>query len=150
MKGRKEMFTIYDSFGFLFTKAYNQIKDRLVPFLNEIGLTEKQMGTLLIISTNEGITQRKTGHLQQVDRTSMTQIIDVLENKEYAIRKKIPNDRRAYGLFLTNKGKLLIEQIRNEIQRIQDDYFKDISPSEIEILQKILIMVTTDDSQVDD
>ena len=92
---------IYDSFGFLFAKASNQLQDKLSEFLSKSNLTPKHMGMILIIYENDGITQKRAGEIQQVDRTTVTQIIDYLEERGYVVLNRVANDRRAYGLSLS-------------------------------------------------
>lgn len=133
---------IYDSFGFLFAKASIQLQNEISQFLLKNNLTPKQMGMLLVISENDGITQKKAGQIQQVDRTTVTQVIDYLEKRGYVVRKKIDSDRRAYGLSLTNDGALMAKMIYNEIDKAQTKYLKKLSNKEIVTLKNILLLLT--------
>ncbi|WP_195617954.1 MarR family winged helix-turn-helix transcriptional regulator [Clostridium paraputrificum] len=133
---------IYDSFGFLFAKASIQLQNEISQFLLKNNLTPKQMGMLLVISENDGITQKKAGQIQQVDRTTVTQVIDYLEKRGYVVRKKIDSDRRAYGLSLTNDGALMAKMIYNEIDKAQTKYLKKLSNEEIVTLKNILLLLT--------
>lgn len=133
---------IYESFGFLFAKASNQLQEKISPFLSEYDLSYKQMGMLLIIYENDGITQKKAGDIQQTDRTTVTQIIDYLEKYGYVLRIKNKNDRRSYGLSLTATGNDLVKEIFIEIDKIQKEYFSKLSIEEIKLLRKIMITLT--------
>lgn len=135
---------IYDSFGFLFAKASNQLQDKLSKFLSNNNLTTKQMGMILIIYENDGITQKKAGDIQQVDRTTVTQIIDDLEECGYVVRNRAVNDRRAYGLSLTNSGISMAEMIYNEISEVQNRYFNKLSEAEISTLKNMMLLLTTE------
>ncbi|MBS5306488.1 MarR family transcriptional regulator [Clostridium sp.] len=133
---------IYESFGFLFAKASNQLQEKILPFLSEYDLSYKQMGMLLIIYENDGITQKKAGDIQQTDRTTVTQIIDYLEKCGYVLRIKNKNDRRSYGLSLTSTGNDLVKEIFIEIDKIQKEYFSKLSIEEVKLLRKIMITLT--------
>ncbi|WP_066715808.1 MarR family winged helix-turn-helix transcriptional regulator [Clostridium sp. Marseille-P299] len=135
---------IYDSFGFLFAKASNQLQDKLSEFLSKNNLTPKHMGMILIIYENDGITQKRAGEIQQVDRTTVTQIIDYLEERGYVIRNRVANDRRAYGLSLSKAGITMAEMIYNEISEVQNKYLHKLSETEISTLKRMMILLTAE------
>lgn len=134
---------IYQSFGFLFAKASLQLQEKILPFLLAKDLSYKQMGMLLIIYKNEGITQKRAGEIQQTDRTTVTQIIDYLEKLGYVRRSKSKHDRRSYGLFLTSTGSNLVQEIWEEIDKIQKEYFTKFNCEDIEQLRKMMITLTS-------
>lgn len=140
---------IYESFGFLFTKASNQLQDKMFKFLSKNNLTPKQMGMILIIYENDGITQKKAGEIQQIDRTTVTQIIDYLEECGYVVRNRVDNDRRAYGLSLTNTGNSMAEMIYNEIYKVQSEYLYKLSLEEINTLKSMMILLTTEGENIE-
>ena len=140
---------IYESFGFLFAKASNQLQDKMFEFLSKNNLTPKHMGMILIIYENDGITQKKAGEIQQVDRTTVTQIIDYLEKCGYVIRNRVDKDRRAYGLSLTNTGNSMAEMIYNEIYKVQSIYLNRLSVAEINTLKSMMILLTTEVENVE-
>jgi DNA-binding MarR family transcriptional regulator len=72
------------------------------------GITSKHFGTLLIVGENPNVTQVEAANIQRVDRTTMGQLIDLLEDKQLLKRNRHPSDRRAYYLQLTSKGEEVI------------------------------------------
>lgn len=136
---------IVDSYGFLFAKASQKLHELLNPILEKEEITPKQMGLLLILEENPGITQKEAGIIQQIDRTTMTKLIDSLEKKGYAKRVSPSNDRRAYGLFLTKQGISKVANLWSSIYLAQDKLFAKLSKQQVSHLQEILQMIIADE-----
>lgn len=129
---------IYDSFGFLFTQASQMIQDHLRPALTELGLIPKQMGLMLLIEEQPGISQKEAGAVQRLDRTTMTQQIDHLEGAGYVERVARPSDRRAYGLYLTEKGTRTVAELWGHINSAHSDVFAKLSAEQVESMKECL------------
>jgi DNA-binding MarR family transcriptional regulator len=48
----------------------------------------------------------------RIDRTTMVDVVDDLENKGLVERKENPTDRRAYALVLTAKGREILPKVQ--------------------------------------
>lgn len=73
-------------------------------------LTLEQFQTLKILSMETGLTQRQLGLETKKNPANMTRILDRLAMKSLIARQADPNDRRAYLIFLTDKGQVLLEE----------------------------------------
>lgn len=136
---------IHNSYGFLFAKANQRIEQLLQPSLDEMGITSKQMGLIFIVQEHPGITQIKAAEIQQIDRTTMTQLVDSLERKEFIKRNRIPEDRRAYGLYLTEQGESIFTKLWAAINDVQAVYFQRISNDQMEQLKTILLLLINEE-----
>lgn len=86
-------------------KQYSQREfDRL-----GLDLTVEQWILIKIIDENDSITQKELAIKSFRDPSSITRTLDILEKKKIISRVPIPNDRRAYGISLSNKGKKFIK-----------------------------------------
>lgn len=132
------MFGIYDSFGFLFSKVSWQLSLLLQPVFDDLSINDKQAGIILIVGDQEGITQKEVGLIQQIDRTTMTKLIDELERKDMVERRVNPKDRRAYGLYLTENGIAVLKILEISIKSAQNEYFAGINQKEILALKTTL------------
>ena len=74
-------------------------------------LTLEQFQTLKALSPAAGLTQRQLGMEINKNPANMTRILDRLEAKELTLRRQDPADRRAYLVFLTDKGKVLMDEV---------------------------------------
>ena len=64
--------------------------------LGEIGLTARQVGILTLITEREPMTQRALGDGLEVDRTTMVELLDTLEEQGLVERRRCPEDRRPF------------------------------------------------------
>ena len=139
------MYKLYDSYGFLLAKASNQIQEAVNQHLTAFGLTPKQMGLLFVLLDNDGISQRRAGEIQQVDRTTTMQSVDHLEKAGYLVRNSMKNDRRSYSLSLTAEGAALAKRLYADVRKIQSRYLEAITPEERDLLKTILLKLTVGD-----
>ena len=73
-------------------------------------LTLEQFQTLKMLGQNTGLTQRQLGLETNKNPANMTRILDRLAMKSLIARQADPNDRRAYLVFLTDKGRALLDE----------------------------------------
>jgi len=67
------------------------------------GITQT-IGYILIFTTREGIPPSKIASLLGMKKSSLTRIIQKMEDDGCIIRKEDPNDKRITRIFLTPKG----------------------------------------------
>ena len=130
---------IYNSFGFLFAKVSQEMQMRAAKHLKQFHLTPKQLGLLLVLYENDGITQSRAGEIQRVDRTTVMQMTDFLERAGYVCRSPRKSDRRSYSLSLSKEGADLTEQLRQDLAEIQQEYLKPLQEDEIQTLKDLLL-----------
>jgi DNA-binding MarR family transcriptional regulator len=72
--------------------------------LAQIGLTARQAGILTLITESGPMTQKALGIALRIDRTTMVALIDDLEARGLAERRRHPQDRRAFLVTATLAG----------------------------------------------
>lgn len=90
------------------------------------------------------MTQKHVGQIQKIDRTSVTQLTDQLEEKGYVIRIRHLEDRRAYELHLTDSGTALVRKIDKHMKKVDERYFTNFSQDEITLLKQLLLKIMED------
>ena len=78
--------------------------------LKKLNLTYPQFGTLVALSKQENISQRKLAEFFGIDTTNMMVICDSLEKKRLIKRLSNPKDRRENLIVRTEKGKKLTQK----------------------------------------
>ena len=73
--------------------------------LAEAGLAARQAGILTMVSELEPMTQKALADALRIDRTTMVALIDDLEQRGLAVRKRHPRDRRAFLICPTDAGR---------------------------------------------
>lgn len=77
-----------------------------------IGVTRPQWQVLSLLSFNGGINQGGLAELLEVEPITLGRMIDRLQDAQMVERRPDPTDRRAWRLFLTEKGQKLLDELR--------------------------------------
>lgn len=76
------------------------------------GLTEAQFNVLnLLARSAAGMTQREISDFLVVDRSNVTGLLDRMEKLGWTRREAVPEDRRAWRVVPTTKGRRLWEKV---------------------------------------
>lgn len=109
-----------------------------------IDISVDQFITLDTINCNEDVCQRDLSKLILKDRPCTTRLLNTLEEK--GLVKRIvgaKKNRLVKKVFVTEKGKAIIENHRIRIEDAFYQLFENISEEEIEILEQILNKIKT-------
>jgi DNA-binding MarR family transcriptional regulator len=77
-----------------------------------IGVTRPQWQVLSLLSFNGGINQGGLAELLEVEPITLGRMIDRLQDAQMVERRPDPADRRAWRLFLTEKGQQQLDELR--------------------------------------
>lgn len=108
-----------DSLGFLISDVSRLMRRRFDERAREVGATRAQWRTLTTLSRHEGLNQGALADLLEVEPITLCRMIDRLEESGLVERRRDPDDRRAWQLFLTEKSKPMLDDLR----RMADDLF---------------------------
>ena len=107
------------------------------PYLKEKNISYNQYELILHIYRDEGSIQGKVASSCGTDKCGASRSLKILEDKKLIIKKIDENNRRSYKLFLTKKGRKVVEDIiKKEIQ--WENYICEEMGIEKEKLFKIL------------
>ena len=101
--------------------------------LEKIGLNyrdSRYYGTLLAIHSYPNLTQVKLGEELNLDRTTIGQLIDQLEEKNFVARERNPKDRRQNILVLTSKGKKAVKEMWQEMRAVEMAVIANLSDNQ--------------------
>jgi DNA-binding MarR family transcriptional regulator len=135
------MIDIEKSIGFLLAKAYQRACAIFKEEFDAFDLTPQQFGLLAFLWIEDGLSQSELSARSQIDRTTMGGIIDRLEKEGLVRRDPHPDDRRAFQVFLTERGKSLEEELCAVANRVIDKVVAPLTVKEhttlIRLLEKI-------------
>lgn len=124
--------------GFLLAKAHQRgyalFKERLTPFK----LTPQQFGLLAFLWKQDALTQAELSDTTGIDRTTMGGLIDRLAKDGLVQRIPHPDDRRAYRICLTERGKSLENELCPLAREVRGRFLTGLSPDEQETLRALL------------
>lgn len=83
--------------------------------LEPLGLEPRQYGMLARLAWNEGSSQQAIGELMGLHPTRMVFLVDELEKLGLAERRRNPADRRSYALYLTDRGREVLNEAQDAV-----------------------------------
>ncbi len=98
--------------GFLLHDVSRLLRKRFDQRAQELGLTRAQWRALAHLARNEGINQITLADVLEVEPITMARLVDRLETAGWVERRKDPNDRRAWRLFVTDKARPVLARMR--------------------------------------
>jgi DNA-binding MarR family transcriptional regulator len=103
--------------GFLLVQLGTHAHRRFAERLGRLDLHPRHFGMLSQLDANEGQSQQALSEALGIHRSAVVALVDDLEQRGLAERRRDPVDRRAYTLYLTPGGRELLA----ELQRVADD-----------------------------
>ncbi|HWT75082.1 MAG TPA: MarR family transcriptional regulator [Mobilitalea sp.] len=117
-------------------------------YLNEVlGKYNLGSGTypyLLMLARNEGINQNQISKELDVDKAMSARVIKKMIDIGYIRKETDQNDSRAYKLFLTEKARLVIPDIKMELRKWNDLITQNLSEQEKDVILDLLEIVLKD------
>ncbi|MEL6256687.1 MAG: MarR family transcriptional regulator [Bacteroidota bacterium] len=101
-------------------------------------LTSDQWIVLKRISDKEGISQKEIADKSFKEPASVTRILDILQDKGLIHRKEAKEDRRAYGLYLTDDGLALVKKLIPKAKKARAFGVEGLTEEEVANLNKYL------------
>ena len=131
---------LQDRIGYLLAVTHGGIRGMGEPALvAAIGVGVKAYGLMTVLAAlDEPPSQQELGSLMRVDRTTMVQTIDPLEELGYVARTPNPRDRRERLLSLTPEGREALRQGRAVVRRFEREFLEPLSTDERDELRRLL------------
>jgi DNA-binding MarR family transcriptional regulator len=133
--------------GFLLNTAGKLLVQRVSEALKPAGLTVQEFGLMRIISEEGPITQNAFAAKWNIDRTTVTEIVDGLEERGVVIRQKSKTDRRCNQLHLTPSGKKLLARVLKLVEKANQEFLIPLKESEWQLVRESLVKLIIANSQ---
>lgn len=131
-----------DKIGRYNAAIYRNVQSIINFKLRDLDIKSGQQDFFYVISKNEGISQKELSDFLYVSKSTTAKAVKNLVKNNYVKRLNDENDKRAYKLYLTDKGKEIIPKIESTFLELTDIFTKDLSEIEKDqihiALQKIL------------
>lgn len=116
-----------DSLGFLISDVSRLMRRRFDERARALGATRAQWRTLTTLSRNEGLNQGALADLLEVEPITLCRMIDRLEESGLVERRRDPSDRRAWQLFLTEKSKPVLAELKSTADELIEQVLTGMS-----------------------
>jgi DNA-binding MarR family transcriptional regulator len=116
--------------GQLFFRLWRASNTRTAEALKTIGLTPALFSLLNVLGARDGTIQQQLSADMGIDPSAMVKLINELENAGLAERRRRPNDRRAWEVAITPKGRRTLERARRLASQIEDQVLGGLSAAD--------------------
>lgn len=138
----------YESIGFMLGLTYRRMSHFVALRLRELDITPEQFSVLMRLCEQDGINQKEIAARTAKDQPTTARILDVLLRKELIEKKVSETDRRAFLIFLTEKGKQFAEQAIPLEKKALAEMLAGIPPQQLQLFTETLLTIQTNIKQV--
>jgi MarR family transcriptional regulator for hemolysin len=135
--------------GFLLCDVARLVRRSFNSRAKSTGLTQAQWQAMFVISRNPGIGQASLAEELEIHPITLTQQIDRMESSGWVERRRNPKDRRATCLFITAKGRTVLDRLREIGCSVLSLGFADIDPrlreTIVEALTRVRVRLVSDE-----
>jgi DNA-binding MarR family transcriptional regulator len=124
--------------GFLLSWNGQKTAHLFAESLAPLELRPPHFGVLSLIAAEPGSTQQELVDRAMIDPSSMVGVIDELEERGLAERRRHPTDRRKHAVYLTAAGRKTLGEARKAAMRTAQQVLGPLEPSEREELRRLL------------
>ena len=116
--------------GQLFFRLWRASHMRTEQALDRVGLTPALFAVLNVLGAREGTIQQQLSSDMGIDPSAMVRLINELEATGLAERRRRPNDRRAWEVRITPKGRRSLKRARQAVVAVEDTVLGGLNASD--------------------
>ncbi|UGY19228.1 MarR family winged helix-turn-helix transcriptional regulator [Bradyrhizobium septentrionale] len=132
------MDAVYTAPGYLFRRMQQIAVALFIEECKAFDLTPVQYAALVTISTHPGIDATRLSAVIAFDRSTLGNVIERLQAKEFIARKPSPEDKRVKLLYLTRAGAAVLSDIMPSVGRAQARMLQPLKPADRKTLLGLL------------
>jgi DNA-binding MarR family transcriptional regulator len=87
----------------------------------QLGMRLKEFATLAVLHDHSPVPQHELGEMMCVDANNLVLLLNDLEAREFAIRRRDPTDRRRHLVEITDEGTRAFGSAQKAIEGVEDD-----------------------------
>ena len=111
---------------------------RFTEALEPFGIRPRHVAALIELRDNGELTQQSLCGQLHLDPTNLVAILNELEQRGFATRRRDPEDRRRHLVEVTKKGIAVIEKVSEVMDGVEDELLDGLDPSDHEQLEGLL------------
>jgi DNA-binding MarR family transcriptional regulator len=109
--------------------------------LEPFGVRPRHVAALIELRDRGELTQQSLcGHLH-LDPTNLVTILNELEERGYATRRRDPEDRRRHLVEISKKGIAVIDKVSAVMDGVEGELLEDLDPAERRELEGLLTSI---------
>lgn len=107
----------------------------------ELGVTRAQWRVLAHVGRTPGLRQVELAERMDIEPITLCRIVDRLEEAALVERRRDPEDRRAWQLFLTAKAEPLLERLHELAASMAGEAFAGLEPASLQTVRTALLLI---------
>jgi DNA-binding MarR family transcriptional regulator len=111
---------------------------RFTEALEPFGIRPRHVAALIELRDSGQVTQQSLCGALHLDPTNLVAILNDLEKRGYARRRRDPADRRRHLVEVSKKGIAVIDKVSEVMDGVEADLLHDFEPAEREQLARLL------------
>jgi DNA-binding MarR family transcriptional regulator len=127
------------SAGFLLGRTARILQENNEAALAPLRLSLRELGVMRVVDDEGPLTQQAVGKRFNLDRTTVVQVVDALEKREFLTRVQNEHDRRSNLLFLTVRGKKTLAAAIKITNKEQASFLAPLDDAQWQQMQASLI-----------
>lgn len=127
-----------DTIGSILADTSRLIRRAFDEGARSIGVTRPQWQVLSVLRRHEGSNQGKLADLMDIEPITLCRMVDRMQEAELVERRRDPSDRRAWRLFLTDKAKVLLDDLVPIGEEVMHTALSGMSDKEQALLHELL------------
>ena len=109
--------------------------------IKEFGLTRSQWFALAFLHRKDGLTQQQLADQMDMERAPLSKTLARLEKDGWIIKNSTPEDKRVNKIFLSDKAKNIMPELKNEADALLDYTLCGLSVEKRNLFTDILSQV---------
>jgi DNA-binding MarR family transcriptional regulator len=122
--------TLEDLLGFQLRRAQIKLFQHFKSSMTDLDITPGQAGVLILIESNPGISQAALARALEIERATLGETINGLEQKHWVERRKSLSDGRSHALYLSKHGEKLMNTLHTTINSHENKVSANLNKNE--------------------
>jgi DNA-binding MarR family transcriptional regulator len=114
---------------------------RFTEALEPFGIRPRHVAALIELRDHGELTQQSLCGQLHLDPTNLVAILNELEERGYATRRRDPQDRRRHLVEVSKTGIAVIEKVSEVMDGVEDDLLGGLEPAEREQVEGLLTSI---------
>jgi DNA-binding MarR family transcriptional regulator len=114
---------------------------RFTEALEPFGIRPRHVAALIELRDRGELTQQSLCGQLHLDPTNLVAILNELELRGYATRRRDPEDRRRHLVEVSKKGIAVLEKVSEVMDGVEDELLDGFGPAEREQLEGLLMSI---------
>ena len=130
--------TPQDEIAFMMEEISRALRRAFERRIQATGLSRTQWRIIVYVLRTEGMTQTELARALELERATVGQAIDRLENRGFIERRVCASDRRVWRVHASGEAKRLVPGLRVEADALYDSMWAGTSRDDFEMFRALL------------